>query len=504
MALAVVVVANMAFRLAPSAFEVFHTDDGAVPRAFLLAQAGDPSLFNPHLMTGGSLGVGLLLALEAFAAVALGLGWRTRSAAVLCWWLELGLQRRNPMVLQAGDAWLRMELLFAALLPVGACWSVDARRASTRGEPRPRVEHRSWLAVAYMLQVVLVYVMTGTFKALQPTWREGLGAHFAFSLHLLATPVGVWVSQQAPLCAFANWLTLAVELGAPWLVLVSPAAAPRLRALAVGVFASLHVGIALTLHVGLFSYLSMAAWCALLPTFVCDSLESSRAFALGARLLRPVGTLGPAPHRASAPGPETTRPAITPSRGQQVATEVAGLGLAVALLAHNLGTLPGAERLGSWVDRPWVFWLGLDQRWDMFARPIIDDGWFLAPAKLTDGRVVDLLQGDAPLRLERPAVVSEALPGDRWRKYLWNLWTADGVAYRRPFAESLCRRAHARGGGLEYFHLVYVRHDTQLVGPKAAPAPVVLWRHECVEGTLPPMGLETWSNAWPLDWSRPR
>ncbi len=67
-----------------------------------------------------------LLLLEALAALALALGWRTRLATLFCFVLEASLLNRNRMVLIGGDILLVCLLFWALFLPLGARWSVDA------------------------------------------------------------------------------------------------------------------------------------------------------------------------------------------------------------------------------------------------------------------------------------------------------------------------------------------------------------------------------------------
>jgi hypothetical protein len=85
--------------------------------------------------------------------------------------------------------------------------------------------------------------------------------------------------------------------------------------------------------------------------------------------------------------------------------------------------------------------LYMEQRWIMFIRPI-HAGWYVAPATLADGRVIDLLAGGRPVSWEKPESVSGTFPNMRWRKYITDLsWERQAsVRDRELFARFLCRQ----------------------------------------------------------------
>lgn len=54
--------------------------------------------------------------------------------------------------------------------------------------------------------------------------------------------------------------------------------------------------------------------------------------------------------------------------------------------------------------------------------PLRDDGWFVIPAKLANGKEVDLFKpGGGPISYEKPTFVSRTFKDHRWRRYLMNL-----------------------------------------------------------------------------------
>ena len=53
-----------------------------------------------------------------------------------------------------------------------------------------------------------------------------------------------------------------------------------------------------------------------------------------------------------------------------------------------------------------------------------DDGWFVIPAKLANGKEIDLFKaggGGGPISFEKPTFVSRTFKDHRWRRYLMNL-----------------------------------------------------------------------------------
>jgi hypothetical protein len=77
--------------------------------------------------------------------------------------------------------------------------------------------------------------------------------------------------------------------------------------------------------------------------------------------------------------------------------------------------------------------LGVDQSWGLFAPfPGRENGWFLIPAELANGQIVDLNRDGAPLSVEKPELVADTYVNSRWRKLLMNL-TYPQHAQLRPY-----------------------------------------------------------------------
>lgn len=150
--------------------------------------------------------------------------------------------------------------------------------------------------------------------------------------------------------------------------------------------------------------------------------------------------------------------------------------------------------------------MALDQKWSMFSRPIIDDGWFLIPGRLRNGHSTELMftSEPTPVRWERPKSVSATFVADRWRKYLLNLRAPQNQSNLLHYGRYLCREwneRHADGETLEAFEIIYMKQDLNPDGTRALqPSPVIMWKHECFEGSLKKWetdGKMVWENTNP-------
>ena len=278
MGLGLLVIADVLLRAQPEFFTAFHTDAGVLSRSFLISKVGDASRLTPHLMTGTATGMIALFLIEAFCGCMLLLGWRTRLMTVACWVLTLGLQNRNPLVLQGGDVFFRLLLLVGIFLPIGARFSIDRLRLpeTKENDYNLAVHNNSIISAAtlfLLVQVILVYVFSGLIKWHYPAWKQGLGVYYAFSSSSYATSFGLWLSQQNWLMRILNWCTLGLEIVCPLLLLFQPVRFGKIRAWTVAGFIVFHLSITMTLYVGLFSWICIVAWVSFLPPWFWEQLS---------------------------------------------------------------------------------------------------------------------------------------------------------------------------------------------------------------------------------------
>jgi predicted DCC family thiol-disulfide oxidoreductase YuxK len=167
------------------------------------------------------------------------------------------------------------------------------------------------------------------------------------------------------------------------------------------------------------------------------------------------------------------------------------LGLTIIyVFGWNLGTLEKPPYVIPSRLHGFGYVLGIDQRWNMFSKPIIDDGWYVIPGRLRDGQQVDLFFNDEPVSVswEKPENISATFQADRWRKYMLNFLNPKNEKHRLQFGRYLCRNWNSQHWGseaLEIFEIYYMRQDILSNGThQPKPRPVKLWEHECFDGSL--------------------
>ena len=399
--IAMVVLVDLAWRATDLTF--FMTDAGALPRADLWRLDSNHYSWSLHVLSGAWTWQALLLVVHGLAAIALAIGWRTRLATIITWVLCISLQSRNFQILQGGDVLLRCLLFWAVFLPLGARWSVDA----WRNGPGPALV-RNAASLAILLQVALIYLCSGILKW-HPAWHSEANAlWYALNLDQFATPMGRWLRSHETWLPWLTRGTLVFELLGPFLAFV-PWRNDRFRAWAVLAFCGFHVGMLLCLELGPFPYVCIAGW----TLFIPGGLWSWR---------QPASTT------------------ITTAARPAWWSESVVLVLLAYVLLWNARTINFARvatvfpaSMNILIEVP-----HLDQMWSMFAPyPLHEDGWYVAHADLRDGTSVDLITGQA---IHEGPPTQPPYTNERWRKYLINLSTPDGIAWRSTALVALKRR----------------------------------------------------------------
>lgn len=438
--LAVAVLADLGTRAV--GFEAHLTERGVLTAARAAAElpSGRWSLY---LLAPADHAVATGMAAEAASAVALAVGWHTRAATAVCWVLAMSLQARNPLVLGAVDALLRLLLFWSLFLPLGATASWDARG---RRPPGPVCTAATGALVA---QVSLVYVVTMALKT-DPVWWDGRAVGDVLQADLLVTRLGKAVAATPGLPTLLTWVTVTWELLGVALAL-SPVALPACRTAAVLGFVALHAGFGALLGIGVFPLVSAVGWLAFLPGPLLDHL----------------GWRG---------GTDPT-PRLPPAATAAVA---GALALVLAFNGKVLGW-------GTWhpaLSAP-THALGLDQTWNMFApSPPGTDGWYAFTGRAADGREVDLWSPGAAPDARKPDHVLDTLPSRRWGKLLLRLRQPDHAHHRPALLRYLMRR-HAAATGVGITEATWTFWRETPPGPNGGVVPVVLW-HGGADAPDPP------------------
>ncbi len=402
-----------------------YSELGVLPRAAFAEHPIGRFLPLVSLHAHGPLAwqVGLFV-LAALLAVALLVGWRTRLAAFGSWLLLVSLQNRNPLVSYGGDIVLVLLCFWSLFLPLGARWSLDARRG--RGAAPVARCVFSWGSAGLLVQIAALHWFSAFHKR-GPEWiPEGSAIFYALHVDKLARPLGVWLRSHDVLLPPLTYGVVLLELVGPILLFV-PWRFPALRLLAVAGFVAFHVGIGLSMDLVLFSWISALSMAAFLPPGFWERAGAG----LGPRRFAPA-----TPTEAGGVGLGLPR----------AANVAAGAALAF-VLGWNVVTLRPAWRQAvdeHAVLRLVVFpglMLRLGQTWAMFApQPPKDTLWHVVQGVLEDGRKVDLLRDrETSPGFGKPAARGDYYPNGRWERLFANAPENGYVYAYRDLGSWYCR-----------------------------------------------------------------
>ncbi len=418
LALGAVLIADLAQRMMD--LSAHYTDQGVLPRSLeaQLAAAGQWSLLN---LSGSSAFCAAMFGLALVSAVCLLLGWQARLAAVASWILLVSIQNRNPLVRHSGDDVLRLALFWSAFLPVGACFSLDARKG--RGVMRSSVG-----SVCFVLQVLFLFVSLLDHKLLGQSWISGSAVAESLSVEMYQRPFGAWLARQDALLPALTWGVLLWQGLIP-LLLVWPTRASWPRMLALGANAATQIGFGLSFRLGHFPWTA----CALLLAFIPGDMWRRWG-------VPPPAFAGPPPASMSVVS--------------RVQGALAAVSIALALL-WNLGEagatfmVAGSERdVRSTFAGAVARALGLEQRWAMFSpNPQTEDGWIVVAGRISASETVDLTptlwSGAGAARAvqgQKPASIADALGPHRWAMLLLDASLDPKPAALEGIARYACRQ----------------------------------------------------------------
>ena len=380
--LASAILIDLALRV--SEIDLFYTDRGLLPRSINPTPLGVFPL-SVHGYAGGTTFELLLFGVATGFAAMMLIGYRTRLATAVSWWLLASLQFRNPEIGNGGDAWLRITMFWCMFAPLGARWSIDAVR-------RLQFQHRragvlSMATVALLLQPALVYLFTAITKWQSGTewFPDGSAITLALQHEYWARPLGNWLLGFPDLLRVMTSCVFGLELIGPFLLFCPVFTAP-IRALTLIAFVGLQMGLGPTLQLGFFPWVSTLA---LLPFLPAAFWERLARVARRARLT-PV-TRGEQP--TATPSDRHRIDSRSPRSGGRFASEGIVLTLLVYVVFNNVTTVaPRFEPRGPVL---WANWLGqalgLNQEWAMFAFLQQVEWNLLLMGNLGDGSPRDVL-----------------------------------------------------------------------------------------------------------------
>jgi hypothetical protein len=189
------------------------------------------------------------------------LGWRTRwitpalLAAIWSW------QERTPIVGDGGDNLLRLLLIYFCFAQLSAHWSLDALRARRRapGQKTVNRDNLRWrvatvvhngAVLAAVLQVCVLYMASGLFKAQGQPWQDGTALYYVLQIETLQSWPGLsrLIYTSPAVLVVCAYLAVFLQIAFPFLMLNSVT-----RRLALFAIVGMHIGIGVLLALPFFS-----------------------------------------------------------------------------------------------------------------------------------------------------------------------------------------------------------------------------------------------------------
>lgn len=421
--------------------EAFYSDSGVMPRALLAQIRESPWVWSLHSLHGGTGWQVALIIAQLAATVCLLIGYRAQLALLIAWILMASLQARHPLVLHGGDTVMRVLGFWGLFLPLGARWSLDARRG-VRSAFLASGRVVSAASLGLLMQVAMIYWFTAALKYGNEWTRDGTAVYFTLSVDQFVKPAGLWLLRFPDLCSALTFGVWHLQILGPFLAFV-PWRVAWFRLAVVAAFWSLHFGIALCLRLGPFPWVMITAWLAFLPSIFWDFLEARL------RLPRSSASSGAA-HRWM----------------ERPASHIFALLCLGYILLWNLRSTDFRrfEKILPRALSPAGYVLRIEQYWALFApKPLTDDGWLILEADLRSGRKADLLRDGRTVIYDKPASISAEYPDHKWQKLMMNLWLASCERTRPAFVDWFVRRwnrAHPESEQIAEWTLVYMREET--------------------------------------------
>lgn len=292
---------------------MLHGPDGVFPRDEIAVDG----TFNLYVMVGDSPAafefvyhVGLALCV----AMALGFGGRLVIAGV--WATSWSLWAANPMLIDGGD---NLAMIVLPMLAVSQC----CERLSVRTRWRPAVRLRrvaqGWVGVllsnaaafGIMVQLCIVYFLSGMYKAQGEMWVDGTALYYIMRTpEYFYPPLTPFFLENDLLIVLGTYAAMVVLIGFPFLVL-----SRTTRGWAVLAMMGFHAAIGLFMGLTSFALVMMACDCVFVSGHIERALTAlrrqwRRAPALLAAWSRPGATTTGSP--VTRPAEHPTAPETSP------------------------------------------------------------------------------------------------------------------------------------------------------------------------------------------------
>ena len=373
-----------------------YTDLGVLPREAVENWVWNIDHFSVHMWSGeAGLQIFLFLLAGIFAAFLMVGKW-PKIALFASWVLLLSLHHRNPVILNGGDALLRLLMFWGLFIPLSTPISKTGETSS---------EHTQLFSlgtVAFFIQLICVYVFSGWLKS-GASWQDGTAVYFVMQLDMHTTILGKSLQSFPSLMESLTFLTVFIEKWG-FLLLLLGGLHTYFRYLAIVVFIALHMGFLLTLSLGIFPLVGILCWVIFLPSHFWEKGVGKRLTAIVAS--KPSSLKDRIDKEAYA---------WAVAAGKIVRGTFILFSLFLMLGWNALSM--GKEFLPSQMDL-YVMHLGLNQNWNLFSPdPIKNDGWYIVEKKWAGERKD--LWNKRELSFDKPMSINASFRNQHWRKY-WN------------------------------------------------------------------------------------
>jgi hypothetical protein len=375
----------------------FYTDDGILPRAGrvdLAIRYCEPWWMSLHMLSGSWLWSAFLACLAGAAAIALLVGWRTKTTLVISWLLLYSIQARFPMLLQGGDVLLRCSLVWMFFLPIDGRWSLNSRKAT----PTNSTSASSIGGLGLLAQLGSMYFFSALLKT-SPMWTSDFSAtYYALNIDHFTRPLGYALAEYPRLLQGLTASAIVLEFTGP-LLMFEPVGRKIWRWLIPVSFIGFHLGLFVCMELGTFPWVCIVCWMTFLPTGFWDRIER-----IGCEIarLKPIAT---------------GRIEGSAWYGGAASNAIAGF-LLLYVLALNTAKLKHPySQVGSFPIYYVGHLTGLEQYWNMFAPgPYAYGSWIRVEGVLPSGGLVNLYESTRPLSNAKPLNVSALYPTQYWRR----------------------------------------------------------------------------------------
>lgn len=226
---------------------LLYTNEGLLSNHFALFAAPYP-MFSLLFSFSTPAEVWIFFLAGIVISISFAFGYKTRTSAFLLLVFVMSVTNRNTLLIYGADTVKLNLLVFSQFLPLGACWSLDAKN---RGK-NEYYKFSSLITALLFFQLAVLYLFASIQKN-GTTWRDGYGLYYALHQDRVVTGLGVWVRNNAPIgfLRIASDTALYIELLATFFIL-TPIKTVSFRRFGFFALVLFHISIGSLLNLGLF------------------------------------------------------------------------------------------------------------------------------------------------------------------------------------------------------------------------------------------------------------